>query len=174
MQELQVRSLGWEDPLDGGHGNLLRYSCLENLMDRGAWRAKVHRVTKSWTRLKWLSVHACVISWFLLVKNLGMVFLGVLLLGHSKVLIKVWVGAPVILRLEVVNLQTHSRGYCQDLIPWGLLDLSYRSLGCWPGTSLGPLPHESLYKQLTTCQPGSSKTPSERTREKRVPTRQVP
>ena len=59
MQELQVRSLGWEDPLDGGHGNLLRYSCLENLMDRGAWRAKVHSITKRWTWLKWLSMHTC-------------------------------------------------------------------------------------------------------------------
>ena len=28
-----------------------QYSCLENLMERGAWRATVHRVTKSWTRL---------------------------------------------------------------------------------------------------------------------------
>ena len=27
----------------GGHGNPLQYSCLENLMDRGAWRATVHR-----------------------------------------------------------------------------------------------------------------------------------
>ena len=36
----------------GGHGNPLQYSCLENPMDRGAWRAKVHGVTKSWTRLK--------------------------------------------------------------------------------------------------------------------------
>ena len=27
----------------GGHGNPLHYSCLENLMDRGAWRATVHR-----------------------------------------------------------------------------------------------------------------------------------
>ena len=27
----------------GGHGNPLHYSCLENLMDRGAWRAMVHR-----------------------------------------------------------------------------------------------------------------------------------
>ena len=30
--------------LGGGHGNLLRYSCLENPMDRGAWRATVHGV----------------------------------------------------------------------------------------------------------------------------------
>ena len=36
----------------GGHGNPLQYSCLENPMDRGAWRATVHRVAKSWTRLK--------------------------------------------------------------------------------------------------------------------------
>ena len=26
----------------GGHGNPLQYSCLENLMDRGAWWTKVH------------------------------------------------------------------------------------------------------------------------------------
>ena len=35
----------------GGHGNPLQYSCLENPMDRGAWRARVHGVTKSWTHL---------------------------------------------------------------------------------------------------------------------------
>ena len=31
----------------GGHGNPLQYSCLGDPMDRGAWRAVVHRVTKS-------------------------------------------------------------------------------------------------------------------------------
>ena len=36
----------------GGHGNPLQYSCLENPMDRGAWRATVHWVAKSWTQLK--------------------------------------------------------------------------------------------------------------------------
>ena len=35
-----------------GNGNLLHYSCLENLMDGGAWWATVHGVAKSWT---WLS-----------------------------------------------------------------------------------------------------------------------
>ena len=30
-------------------GNPLQYSCLENPMDRGAWWAIVHEVTKSWT-----------------------------------------------------------------------------------------------------------------------------
>ena len=33
----------------GGHGNPLQYSCLENPMDREAWRAMVHRVKKSRT-----------------------------------------------------------------------------------------------------------------------------
>ena len=32
-----------------GNGNPLRYSCLGNLTDRGAWWATVHGVTKSWT-----------------------------------------------------------------------------------------------------------------------------
>ena len=36
----------------GGHGSPLQYSCLENAMDRGAWRATVPGVTKRRTRLK--------------------------------------------------------------------------------------------------------------------------
>ena len=35
----------------GGHGNPPQFSCLENPMDRGAWRATVHGVSKSRTRL---------------------------------------------------------------------------------------------------------------------------
>ena len=35
--------------LGGRYGNPLQYSCLENLMGRGAWQASVHRVEKSWT-----------------------------------------------------------------------------------------------------------------------------
>ena len=35
-----------------GHGNPFQYSCLENPMDRRAWWATVHRVTKSGTQLK--------------------------------------------------------------------------------------------------------------------------
>ena len=40
----------------GGNGNSLQYSCLENSMDRGAWQATVHRVTKNQTPL---SRHMC-------------------------------------------------------------------------------------------------------------------
>ena len=41
-----------------GNGNPLQYFCLENLMDRGVWWARVHRVAKSQTRLKQLSTQA--------------------------------------------------------------------------------------------------------------------
>ena len=48
--ETRVQSLGREDPA-GGHDNPLQYPCLENPMDRGVWRATVHEITKSRTRL---------------------------------------------------------------------------------------------------------------------------
>ena len=31
----------------GGNSNPLQYSCLKNIMDRGAWRATIHGITKS-------------------------------------------------------------------------------------------------------------------------------
>ena len=37
-----------------GNGNPLQYSCLENPMDRGAWRATVHGVAKSQTQLHYM------------------------------------------------------------------------------------------------------------------------
>ena len=83
-----VPELGWS--LVGGNDNRLQYSCLENpvdigacrlpsiansmgmnlsklpeiVEDRGAWRAAVHRVTKSWTRLSnWKTINIKLI-WF--------------------------------------------------------------------------------------------------------------
>ena len=60
--------------LGEGNGNLVQYSCLENPMDRGAWRATVHGVAKSCTRLSDYHFHsvicvcaficACVLSCF--------------------------------------------------------------------------------------------------------------
>ena len=51
MQETWVQSLGWEDPLEEGmatHSNILAWRIP---MDRGAWCATVHGVTKSQTQL---------------------------------------------------------------------------------------------------------------------------
>ena len=55
----------------GGHGNPLQYSYLENPMDRGAWRATVHGVTKSLTGLMWLRTHThkrCIRKWYCVLK----------------------------------------------------------------------------------------------------------
>ena len=52
---MQVQSLGQEDPIEKELAT--QYSCLENPTDRGAWRAVVHGVAKSWTRLKRLSTY---------------------------------------------------------------------------------------------------------------------
>ena len=43
-----------------GIGNPLQNSCLEDPVDRGVWWAAVHRIIQSWTRLKQLSMHACI------------------------------------------------------------------------------------------------------------------
>ena len=47
-----VRDTGWFPGLGkspgGGHGNPLQFSCLENPMDRGTWRATVCRIANSW------------------------------------------------------------------------------------------------------------------------------
>ena len=53
-----IQSLGWEDPLKEGTMTHSSYSCLENPMDRGAWRAMVHRFAKTQTQLKRPSTHA--------------------------------------------------------------------------------------------------------------------
>ena len=52
MRETWFLSLGWEDSPGKRNGYPLRYSCLENSMLRGAWRAAVHAVTE---RRAWLS-----------------------------------------------------------------------------------------------------------------------
>ena len=52
MQETQVQSLGQEDSPGEGNGTPLQYSCLENSMVGRDWRATVHGVAKSPTRLR--------------------------------------------------------------------------------------------------------------------------
>ena len=54
---------GWEWSPGGRHGNPFQYSCLEKPVDRGAWRATVHRVTQGRTQLKQLSTHQLMRNW---------------------------------------------------------------------------------------------------------------
>jgi len=58
-QETWVRSLGLEDPLEAG---MATYSCLENPMDRGAWWATVHGVTKTQTQIATKLTHTASFS----------------------------------------------------------------------------------------------------------------
>ena len=53
-----VGSIPWSGRSPGeGNGYPLQYSCLENSIDRGAWQATVHGITKSWTRLNDFHFH---------------------------------------------------------------------------------------------------------------------
>ena len=65
MQETDVRDGGSIPGLGRSpgrsNGNPLQYSFLEDPMDTGAWRAMVHRIAKSWTRLRRLNTeHTCI------------------------------------------------------------------------------------------------------------------
>ena len=51
MQETCAGSLGWEDPLEKGMATRSSILAWRIPMDRGAWQATVHGVTKSQTRL---------------------------------------------------------------------------------------------------------------------------
>ena len=67
---------GWEDCFGEGNGTPLQYSCLENSMDGGAWKASVHGVAEGRTRLsvftftfhfhaleKEMATHSSVLAW---------------------------------------------------------------------------------------------------------------
>ena len=80
-----------------GNGNPLQYSCPENPTDRGAWRATVHGVAKSQTRLS--DFHIC----FLLISNAFSISCICALLGGEDLLEK--------------EMATHSSILAQK-IPW--------------------------------------------------------
>ena len=61
MQEMQIQSLGQKDPFEKEMGSL-QYSCLQNSMDRGAWRTTVHGITKELDRAQQLTTTACLLS----------------------------------------------------------------------------------------------------------------
>ena len=53
---------GWEDPLEWGTETHSSIHAWRVPMDREAWQATVHGVTKSWTRLKRLSTHMHILT----------------------------------------------------------------------------------------------------------------
>ena len=78
---------------EGGHGNPLQGSCLENPMDRGAWWATVHRDAKSQTQLKRLNTHNTTykknsIKFLIVNINCMLIILKTAAQGNNRVLIK--------------------------------------------------------------------------------------
>ena len=57
LTSYQDLSLYWgnQGPIKSFHLATHSFSCLENPMDRGAWRATIHSVEESWIQMKGLS-----------------------------------------------------------------------------------------------------------------------
>ena len=87
-----------EEPVREGNGTPLQYSCLENPMDRGAWWAAVHGVTKGRTRLsdftltfhfqaleKEMATHSSVLAWRIpgTLEPSGLLSMGLHRVGHN-------------------------------------------------------------------------------------------
>ena len=103
----------------GGHGNPLQYSCMENPMDRGAWRATVHRVTRSWAWLKRLTcIHViiCYIQFYAFVLKCFCVCIKILLCFQKffnfsgvYLLIRIWHNLSFL--INIYRLLLHTRGF---------------------------------------------------------------
>ena len=119
MQETQVQSPGSGRFPRGGHGNPLQYSCMENPMDRGAWRATVHRVTRSWAWLKRLTcIHViiCYIQFYAFVLKCFCVCIKILLCFQKffnfsgvYLLIRIWHNLSFL--INIYRLLLHTRGF---------------------------------------------------------------
>ena len=89
----------WLRPFNGeGDGTPLQYSCLENLMDRGVWKAAVHGVTEGQTQLsdftlffhfhaleKEMATHSSILAWRIpgMAEPGGLPSMGLLRVGHG-------------------------------------------------------------------------------------------
>ena len=118
---LPVRRRGF-DPWVGrsceeGNGNTLQYTCLEKPVERGAWWATVHGVTKSWTQLSnWVHTHTHLIcisppnSPFVVVQSLSHVQLCDPTDCNTP-------GYPVLHHLSEFA-QTHVHWVCDAILPY--------------------------------------------------------
>ena len=140
---------GSERPLGGGHGNPLEYSGLENPMDRGAWWATAHTVTKSQTRLK----HGHMQCLPHLFSSLNIV--------QSPCNIEVW--GDSIIESHILNLQIRSwvSERLSDMQAWALFSFLFFNPCCAacgtlaPNQGLNPGPLQGKHGVLLTPLPES-------------------
>ena len=113
----------YESMVDGGgNGNLLQYSCWENPMDRGAWQAIIHGVTKNWTELKWWSTHTHIhICWSIYI---------CLSLGKIEASLTIFHCHPNLLLIRILNQTPDFKKHEGTLQNWvlKLLTLEYHFL----------------------------------------------
>ena len=100
LSSSELGSVFFSLALSAGEGNgiPLQYSCLENPMDRGAWWAAAHGVSKSWTQLidftftvhfhaleKEMATHSSVLAWRIpgMAEPGGLPSMGSLRVGHN-------------------------------------------------------------------------------------------
>ena len=109
-----------------GNGNPLQYFCLENSMDRGAWWATVHRVTKRETRLSMhtvlLVIHICSSVKCLFKSFAYFSFLSIYLVADSSTQTKDRIHVPCIWSIESQPLD--QRSTCL-FFSWGHLPFHY-------------------------------------------------
>ena len=113
-----------------GNGSLLQYSCLENSMDKGAWHAAVHGVTKCQTWLGDWTKTTTVLQW---VRNSGMAYLS----PPSQRLV---VQLLSCVQLFATPRTTACRASLYFTISWSLLKLCPLSHWCHPTISSSAAP----------------------------------
>ena len=91
----------------GGHGNPLLYSCLENPMDRGAWRAAVHGVAKSRNDLETLHTYLVAQSRLTFYESMDCNLPGPSVHGILQARIQEWVAISSFRRSSQPRDQTH-------------------------------------------------------------------
>ena len=141
----------------GGHGNPLQYSCLENPMDGVAWWATVHRVARSQTWLKQLSMHACMVVLFLVFKGTFILFsimaIPIYITINSAKGSLFCTSSPAIIVCRLFH-DGHS-DQCK-VTPHGSLDLHFsNNEPCWASfhVFISHLYHEETINEKDTCTP---------------------
>ena len=119
MQEIRVQLLGQEDPLEKGMVTQGQYSCLESSMDRGAWWAIVHGVTKSQTWLSNKHTYILLLFQIHILDSIG---------GHGPLFISKFIFFP---HLSYILLLSSF----PELLTWGPPGCGYKN-ECWDGTNL--------------------------------------
>ena len=126
-------------------------SCLENRMDRGTWQASVHRIAKSWTQLKWLSVHmdidmdirdGCIHSWLSVHMNIDMdIWRWMYIHTHISLLL--------LFSCSVVS--NSLQPYCYAPLWESALDKNHLIAFLTSGSAFGTVVILYLYSMITSC-----------------------